>query len=111
MCSLSIFVTTAIVGLSIKKDLSLSSASVTNQSEPPNFDRADDQHRQALTFATKLGMRPLIAHCHLGLGDLSRSTAKREQTRDHLLIAKTMYREINMPFWLQKAEVKLLQLE
>jgi hypothetical protein len=39
-------------------------------------------------------MRPLIAHCHLGLGKLYRRTAKREQTHEHVATATTMYREM-----------------
>jgi hypothetical protein len=48
-------------------------------------------------------VRPLVAHCHLGLGTLYR-VGKREEAREHLPIATTMYREMNMRFWLEKAE-------
>jgi hypothetical protein len=33
------------------------------------------------------GIRPLIAHCHLGLGKLYRRTGKLEQAREHLTTA------------------------
>ena len=49
-------------------------------------------------------MRPLVAHCHLGLGKLYRRIGKRKQARDHLMTATTMYREMDMPFWLEQAE-------
>jgi hypothetical protein len=49
----------------------------------------------------------LVAHCHLGLGKLSRRTDKREQARDHLTTATTMYREMDMRFWLEQAEAEL----
>jgi len=49
-------------------------------------------------------MRPLIAHCHLGLGKLYRRTGKGEEAREHLITAATMYREMDMPFWLKQAE-------
>ena len=49
-------------------------------------------------------MRPLVAHCHLGLGKLYRCTGKPEQAREHLTAAATMYREMDMRFWLEKAE-------
>ena len=39
-------------------------------------------------------MRPLVAHCHLGLGKLYRRTGKREQAQEHLTTATTMYREM-----------------
>jgi hypothetical protein len=55
-------------------------------------------------------MRPLVAHCHLGLGKLYRRTGKREQAQEHLTTATTMYREMDMRFWLEQAEVEMRQL-
>jgi hypothetical protein len=52
-------------------------------------------------------MRPLIAHCHLGLGKLYRRTGKREQAQERLATATTMYREMGMTYWLDKAKVEL----
>jgi hypothetical protein len=49
-------------------------------------------------------MRPLIAHCHRGLGKLYRRTGKREEAQEHLTDATTMYREMDMPFWLEQAD-------
>ena len=46
-------------------------------------------------------MRPLTAHRHLGLGKLYRRTGKREQAEEHLT---TMYREMGMTHWLEKAD-------
>jgi hypothetical protein len=54
-------------------------------------------------------MRPLLAHCHLGLGKLYRSTGKREQAMEHLTTATTMYRELEMRFWLEQAEAEINQ--
>jgi tetratricopeptide (TPR) repeat protein len=67
-------------------------------------------YRQALALAEPRGMRPLVAHCHLGLGKLSRRTGKREQARDHLTTAATMYREMDMRFWLEQAEAESMEL-
>src|SRR5262245_18407262 len=53
-------------------------------------------YRSAMTLAHELGMRPLIAHCHRGLGKLYRRTGKREQAQEHLTTATTMYREMEM---------------
>jgi tetratricopeptide (TPR) repeat protein len=61
-------------------------------------------YRQALALAEPRGMRPLVAHCHLGLGKLYRRIGEREQARDHLTTATTMYREMDMGFWLEQAE-------
>ena len=57
-----------------------------------------------MTLADHLGMRPLVAHCHLGLGKLYRRTDRREQAQGHLTSAATMYREMGMTYWLETAE-------
>jgi tetratricopeptide (TPR) repeat protein len=69
--------------------------------------RAETDFRAALTTAEQLGMRPLVAHCHLGLGKLYRRTDKREQAQEHLATATTMYREMGMTYWLEKAEAAM----
>ena len=55
-------------------------------------------------------MRPVVAHCHLGLGKLYRRTGKREQAQEHLATAMTMYAKMDMRFWLEKAEAELQAL-
>ena len=69
---------------------------------------ADRHFHQALALATELGMRPLVAHCHLGLGTLYRRTGDRAKAEEHLTTATTMYREMGMTFWLEKAEAELI---
>ena len=76
---------------------------------PPDVDQAATHYCQALALAEELGMRPLVAHCHLGLGKLSRRTGNREQTREHLTTAATMYREMDMTYWLEQADAELRQ--
>jgi len=71
---------------------------------------ADGYYREALALAGELGMRPLVAHCHLGLGKLDRRTGKREQAREHLTTATTMYRDMDMRFWLEQAEARMKEL-
>ena len=73
---------------------------------PDRFDaeRGEAHYRQALVLAEPRGMRPLVAHCHLGLGTLYRQTGKGEQAREHLTTSATMYREMDMSFWLDQAE-------
>jgi hypothetical protein len=56
------------------------------------------------------GLRPLVAHCHLGLGNLYRRTGKREQAQEHLTAATTMYREMGMTYWLEKAAAESAEL-
>jgi class 3 adenylate cyclase/tetratricopeptide (TPR) repeat protein len=69
--------------------------------------RPAERYGAALALARDLGMRPLVAHCHLGLGKLSRQAGKREESREHLTAATAMYREMEMRFWLEKAEVEM----
>jgi hypothetical protein len=47
-------------------------------------DTAVKGYDEALTIANELGMRPLIAHCHLGVGKLYRRTGEGAQAREHL---------------------------
>jgi class 3 adenylate cyclase/tetratricopeptide (TPR) repeat protein len=76
----------------------------------PDVGEAEDHYRQALALAEELGMRPLIAHCHVGLGKLYRRIGKREQAEQHLTTATTMMREMDMGLWLEKAEAELKEL-
>jgi hypothetical protein len=55
-------------------------------------------------------MRPLVAHCHLGLGTLYARMGKREQATEHLETAAAMYRDMDMRFWLEQAEAELRNL-
>jgi len=68
---------------------------------------AEGHYRAALALAGGLSMRPLVAHCHLGLGKLCRRTGQREPAREHLTTATTMYREMDMRFWLEQVEREL----
>ena len=71
---------------------------------PDQFDAESGafHYRQALTLAERYGMRPLTAHCHLGLGKLYRRIGETEHARENLTIAMTMYREMEMNFWLKQ---------
>jgi tetratricopeptide (TPR) repeat protein len=72
--------------------------------DPPLSESAEGHYHRALALALELGMRPLVAHCHLGLGKLYRRTDKGEQAQQHLATATAMYREMGMTYWLEKAE-------
>ena len=82
-------------------------AEVVAASEPPDVAEVLVLYGESLKLATDLGMRPLVAHCHLGLGKLYRGTGKREQAHEHLTTAIRMYREMDMHFWLEKAEAEM----
>jgi hypothetical protein len=57
-----------------------------------------------MTLASELEMRPLLAHCHFGLGRLSRRTGNLEQAQQHLITATAMYAEMGMTYWREKLE-------
>jgi len=57
--------------------------------------------------AEELGMRPLQAHCYRGLGTLYRQKGRGAQARDALAVAITLYRAMDMTFWLAQAEAAL----
>ena len=72
----------------------------------PDVTTAAAHYGAAMTLASELDMRPLVAHCHLGLGTLYRRTGKQHAAQEHLTTATTMYREMEMTYWLEKAEAE-----
>ena len=75
--------------------------------DPLEVERARSHYGNALALADELGMRPLVAHCHLGLGTLYRRTGDGARAQEHIGTATTMYREMGMTFWLEKADAEL----
>jgi class 3 adenylate cyclase/tetratricopeptide (TPR) repeat protein len=78
--------------------------------DSPDAEQAEAHYQQALALAEALGMRPLVAHCHLGLGRLYGQTGQREQARAALTTAIELYRSMDMTFWLPQAEAALAQI-
>ena len=79
--------------------------------EPLEGEPAVAHYRQALALADALGMRPLQAHCHRGLGTLYAKTGQAEQARTALSTAVEMYRSMEMTFWLPQTETASKQVE
>jgi tetratricopeptide (TPR) repeat protein len=73
-------------------------------SDPPEIEAAQACYRQSLALAEERGMRPLVAHCHLHLGRLYGRVGKRQEAEGHLARAATLYREMDMPSWLEQAD-------
>jgi tetratricopeptide (TPR) repeat protein len=73
-------------------------------------DIAEVHYRQALALAEALGLRPLMAHCHLGLGALYRRAGTRQQAREHITTAGTMFGEMGMRYWRERSEAELGEL-
>src|SRR5207244_12962243 len=79
--------------------------------DPPDVAQAEAYYQQALALAEDLGMRPLMAHCHHGLGRLYHQTGRAEQARVALAAAIDLYRAMDMTFWLPQAEAALAQIQ
>jgi tetratricopeptide (TPR) repeat protein len=78
---------------------------------PPDVEQAETHYQQALARADALGMRPLQAHCHFDLGILYGKTEQAIEARAELSTAIEMYRDMEMTFWLPRAEAALTQVE
>ena len=72
---------------------------------------AEAHYLQALALADELGMRPLLAHCHRGLGTLYATLGRRDAARTALAAARALYRTMDMTFWLPQTEAALAQVE
>jgi tetratricopeptide (TPR) repeat protein len=83
---------------------------IAAQRKPPERERGEAHYHQALALADELGMRPLMAHCHLGLGTLYGKIGRREHAHPELSTAIDLYRSMDMTFWLPQAEAALAQM-
>ena len=79
--------------------------------EPPESTNTGEYYHQALALAEELGMHPLVAHCHRGLGRLYATTGQRKQACATLSTAIDLYGTMEMTFWLPEAEAVLVQME
>jgi tetratricopeptide (TPR) repeat protein len=84
---------------------------VARDRAPADVAAAGAHCHQALALAEELGMRPLQAHCHRGLGLLYAASGQREPTRRALSTALEMYRAMGMTFWLRQTEAALAQVD
>jgi tetratricopeptide (TPR) repeat protein len=75
-----------------------------------NLEAADGHYRKAMAMASELGMAPLVAHCHFGLGKRHGRASKNDQSREHLVAAAGLYRTLEMPSWIRAIEVTLQRL-
>ncbi|HSB72512.1 MAG TPA: adenylate/guanylate cyclase domain-containing protein [Candidatus Methylomirabilis sp.] len=80
---------------------------ITSRGNSPDPETADTYYQQAMTLGEELGIRPLVAHCHLGLGRLYLRTGKRQRAQEHLAAAMRMFHEMDMGFWLERAEAEV----
>jgi tetratricopeptide (TPR) repeat protein len=79
--------------------------------EPLESVPAEASYRQALALAEELGMRPLQAHCHLGLGTLYAQGGQVDRAYVALSTAMALYQAMDMTFWQPQAEAALIKME
>lgn len=80
---------------------------ILSRSSPPEPEQAEEWYRTALALGSRFGFRPLIAHCHFGLGTLRRRAGKVQEAQEFVATAMTMYREMGMWHWLGRAEAEV----
>ena len=90
--------------------MSVANADGAYRSAVCGAENAAGYYREALALAEPRGMRPLVAHCHFGLGKLHRRMGDRKQAQEHLTTAMAMYREMGMTYWPEQAKAVLRQL-
>jgi tetratricopeptide (TPR) repeat protein len=83
---------------------------VVSRREPVDRETAEGHYLQGIALAEDVGLRPLVARSHDGLGKLYRRVGKHETAQEHLSTAITMYRRMGMKFWLEQAEAELAAL-
>ena len=88
----------------------LSGFSAKSRREPLERETAEGHNRQAIALAEDIGLRPLVARSHDALGKLYRRVGKHETAQEHLSTAITMYRQMDMKFWLEQVETELAAL-
>ena len=67
-------------------------------------EKAEQCYQHALALAEELGMRPLLAHCHLGLTELYRRTGDPSKAEQHAAAACTLFRQMDMRLWMERVE-------
>jgi tetratricopeptide (TPR) repeat protein len=85
-------------------------AEIAAHRDPPSLTESEDYYRQARGLAADLGMQPLVARCHLGLGELYKRSRSLEKALAQLTAAAGLFRSIEMTFWLAQAEAELRTL-
>jgi tetratricopeptide (TPR) repeat protein len=72
--------------------------------------KAEQYYLAAIALAGELGMLPLLARSHLGIGRLYVRAGARDRAEEHLLTATRQFIEMDMPLWLRQAASSLVEL-
>jgi tetratricopeptide (TPR) repeat protein len=80
---------------------------LTARDQADAIEAAEDIYRQAITQAKARGMRPLLAHCHFSLANLYHQHGQPTQADAERSTALTLYRSMDMAFWLSRIDSAL----
>jgi hypothetical protein len=69
-------------------------------------DGAERFYREALDLATEIGMAPLAARCHAGLAIVYARLSRPDAADGHLAHARSMFRSMDMRFWLDSLQAE-----
>jgi tetratricopeptide (TPR) repeat protein len=75
--------------------------------QPANFEEAEQLYQRAFTLSLELGMRPLQAHCRVGLGRICGACGLLDKARAEFSAAADLYRSMDMTLWLNRADAAL----
>jgi class 3 adenylate cyclase/tetratricopeptide (TPR) repeat protein len=77
----------------------------------PDVAAAEAHYAASRALASELDMRPLVAQCRFGLGQLHGRAGDRRAAVEHLTAAMSLFRAMGIRFSLEKAEVELQALK
>jgi tetratricopeptide (TPR) repeat protein len=79
-------------------------AELAAQRAPLDVDGVETRFAAATALAAELGMRPLLAHCRLGLGMAYARAGVKARARAEIEAALADYCAMDMPYWRERAE-------
>jgi hypothetical protein len=85
-------------------------AQVEENSDSPDYGRAQSYYEQSLELATELRMRPVVAHCRDNLGHLYLRLGKVHDAWREISAAVQLYQSLEMTLWLPAAENSLANI-
>ena len=75
-----------------------------------SIDKAEHHYLAAIALAEELGMRPLLARGHLGIGRFYLHAGDRDRAADHLRKASRLFNAMDISLWLRQAASSLREL-
>jgi len=80
---------------------------IAGRRRPADVESAAHLFEQAMAIAQDLGMRPAVAHCHLGLGELHARAGRLGAAREQLTEALLLFRQMGLASMVERTERQL----